>query len=224
MGVPSRSLRDLAQSGLGRSTESMNAVDSWPRGSGPQITRRVPRAALRQKSSTPSSGGSIVHLSARSTRPRVWSARAASSLVAAKTGSDRAPGTWTDFATLQGQNAAPRSWRQLVGDPTAMLELVRLVQATVIAALGSRRCLVVKYLLLRQQLQVALRSQRRPHVRAQNALAEGKERETTETSRARPRAGWRAPRVRLWLGRLVPRGVDKREARSQGACGPAGAG
>jgi putative transposase len=51
-----------------------------------------------------------------------------------------------------------------------MLELVRLAQATLVAALRSRGRLVVENLLLRQQLQVALRSQRRPHLRTQDKL------------------------------------------------------
>jgi hypothetical protein len=49
-----------------------------------------------------------------------------------------------------------------------MLELVRLVQATLVAALLGRRRLVVENLLLRQHVpsQVALRSQRRPELGA----------------------------------------------------------
>ena len=42
-----------------------------------------------------------------------------------------------------------------------MVELGRLVQAVLVAALRSHWRLVVENLLLRQQLQVALRSQRR---------------------------------------------------------------
>ncbi len=51
-----------------------------------------------------------------------------------------------------------------------MLELVRLVEATLAAALRSRRRLDVENLLLRQQLQVALRSQRRPRLQARDKL------------------------------------------------------
>jgi hypothetical protein len=61
-------------------------------------------------------------------------------------------------------------WPQLIGDPTAMLELVRLAQATLVAALRGRRRLVVENLLLRQQLQVALRSLRRRRLRARDKL------------------------------------------------------
>ena len=57
---------------------------------------------------------------------------------------------------------------ELIRDPTAILELVGLLQATLGAALRSRRRLIVENLLLRQQLQVALRSQRRPRLRARD--------------------------------------------------------
>ncbi len=46
-----------------------------------------------------------------------------------------------------------------------MLNLVQLAQATLVAALRSRRGLFVENLLLRHQLQVALRSRRRPRLR-----------------------------------------------------------
>lgn len=51
-----------------------------------------------------------------------------------------------------------------------MLELVQLALATIVATVRSRRRLVVENLLLRQQLQVALRSQRRPRLRARDKL------------------------------------------------------
>ena len=51
-----------------------------------------------------------------------------------------------------------------------MLELVRFALATIVATVRSRRRLVVENLLLRQQLQVALRSQRRPRLRARDKL------------------------------------------------------
>jgi hypothetical protein len=51
-----------------------------------------------------------------------------------------------------------------------MFDLVRLAHATLFAAFRSRRRLVVENLLLRQQLQVAIRSQRRPHLRSRDKL------------------------------------------------------
>ena len=54
-----------------------------------------------------------------------------------------------------------------------MLELVRLIRATVVAAVRSRRRLVVENLLVRPQLQVALRSQRRPRVSGQFKIPVG---------------------------------------------------
>src|SRR5262252_10782191 len=51
-----------------------------------------------------------------------------------------------------------------------MLELVRLLLATLVAAVRHRQRLVVENLLLRRQLQVALRSQRRPRLRARDKL------------------------------------------------------
>src|SRR5215472_7331958 len=68
----------------------------------------------------------------------------------------------------RGQKAVRRSCRHWIGDPTAMLELVRLLLATLVAAVRHRQRLVVENLLLRQQLQVALRSQRRPRLRARD--------------------------------------------------------
>src|SRR5215470_6222771 len=57
-----------------------------------------------------------------------------------------------------------------IGDPTAMLELVRLLLATLVAAIHRHQRLLVENLLLRQQLQVALRSQRRPRLQARDKL------------------------------------------------------
>ena len=51
-----------------------------------------------------------------------------------------------------------------------MLEFVRLVLATLVAAARSRQRLVVENLLLRQQLQVALRSRRRSRLRSRDKL------------------------------------------------------
>jgi putative transposase len=51
-----------------------------------------------------------------------------------------------------------------------MLELVRLVLATLVAAARSRQGLVVENLLLRQQLQVALRSRRHSRLRSRDKL------------------------------------------------------
>ena len=51
-----------------------------------------------------------------------------------------------------------------------MLELVRLLLATLVAAVRHRRRLVVENLLLCQQLQVALRSRRRPRLQARDKL------------------------------------------------------
>ena len=51
-----------------------------------------------------------------------------------------------------------------------MLEVGLLAQATLVAALRSRRRPMVENLLLRQQLQVALRCQRRPRLRARDKL------------------------------------------------------
>src|SRR5499427_8242758 len=51
-----------------------------------------------------------------------------------------------------------------------MLEIIRLLLATLVAAVRCRQRLVVENLLLRQQLQVALRSQRRPRLRARDKL------------------------------------------------------
>jgi putative transposase len=58
----------------------------------------------------------------------------------------------------------------LIDDPGAMLELVRLVLATLVAAARSRQGLVVENLLLRQQLQVALRSRRHSRLRSRDKL------------------------------------------------------
>ena len=49
-----------------------------------------------------------------------------------------------------------------------MIELLEIVCATLVATLRSRQPLVIENLLLRQQLQVALRSQRRPRLRARD--------------------------------------------------------
>ena len=49
----------------------------------------------------------------------------------------------------------------------------------------------------------------------------GVEGETTAISRARPRAVWRGPRVRLWLGACSREGVDERHARSRARDKPA---
>src|SRR5215470_9899133 len=57
-----------------------------------------------------------------------------------------------------------------IGDPTAMLELVRLLVATLVAAIHRHQRLLVENLLLRQQLQVALRSQRSSRLRARDKL------------------------------------------------------
>src|SRR5215470_10773355 len=51
-----------------------------------------------------------------------------------------------------------------------MLEIIRLLLATLVAAVRCRQRLVVENLLLRQQLQVALRFQRRPRLRARDKL------------------------------------------------------
>src|SRR5215470_6468623 len=51
-----------------------------------------------------------------------------------------------------------------------MLEIIRLLLATLVAAVRCRQRLVVENMLLRQQLQVALRSQRRPRLRARDKL------------------------------------------------------
>jgi putative transposase len=59
----------------------------------------------------------------------------------------------------------------LIDDPAAMLELVRLVLATLVAAARSRQSLVVENLLLRQQLQVALRSRRHSRLRSRDKLS-----------------------------------------------------
>ena len=58
----------------------------------------------------------------------------------------------------------------MIGDPTAMLELFRLFLATLVAGGHSHQRLAVENLLLRQQLQVALRSRRRPRLRARDQL------------------------------------------------------
>src|SRR6266536_3401879 len=51
-----------------------------------------------------------------------------------------------------------------------MIELLRLLLATLVGSLRSRQRLLLENLLLRQQLQVALRSQRRPRLRARDRL------------------------------------------------------
>jgi hypothetical protein len=51
-----------------------------------------------------------------------------------------------------------------------MIELLRLLLATLAGALRSRQRLLLENLLLRQQLQVALRSQHRPRLRARDKL------------------------------------------------------
>jgi putative transposase len=51
-----------------------------------------------------------------------------------------------------------------------MIELIRLLLATLAGALRSRQRLVLENLLLRQQLQVALRSQLRPRLHARDKL------------------------------------------------------
>ena len=51
-----------------------------------------------------------------------------------------------------------------------MLELVRPVLATLVSTIRSLQRLVVENLLLRQQLQVALRSRHRPRLRARDKL------------------------------------------------------
>ena len=71
---------------------------------------------------------------------------------------------------LQEGKSSAAICRLLIGDPTAMLELFRLSMATLLAAAHSRRRLVVENLLLRQQLQVALRFRRRPCLRAREKL------------------------------------------------------
>jgi hypothetical protein len=57
-----------------------------------------------------------------------------------------------------------------IGDPHLMLEPIRLLPAVVPRALRSRHDLLLENLFLRQQLQVALRSQRRPALRAWDKL------------------------------------------------------
>jgi putative transposase len=51
-----------------------------------------------------------------------------------------------------------------------MVELLRLLPAALIDALRSRQRLLLENLLLRQQLQVALRNQRRPRLRTRDKL------------------------------------------------------
>jgi hypothetical protein len=53
----------------------------------------------------------------------------------------------------RGEKFVRRSCLWLIGGPTAMLELVRLVLATLVSTIRSRQRLVVENLLLRQQLQ-----------------------------------------------------------------------
>ena len=72
---------------------------------------------------------------------------------------------------VSGAKTCTAIWQQLIRGPAVMLELVRLVQATLVAAAGSCRHLVVENLLLRQQAQVALRSQGRPHLGTRDKLS-----------------------------------------------------
>ncbi len=58
--------------------------------------------------------------------------------------------------SCRGAKVRPAILLVVIRDPTAMLELVRLVLATLVAAVRSRQRLVVENLLLRQQEQVAL--------------------------------------------------------------------
>ena len=57
-----------------------------------------------------------------------------------------------------------------IRDPAPMIELFGLLLAALIDALRSRERLLLENLLLRQQLQVALRSRRRPDVRVFSSL------------------------------------------------------
>jgi hypothetical protein len=69
--------------------------------------------------------------------------------------------------------AYPARWRRsaaTIGDPAPMIELVGLLLATLASALRSHERLLVENLLLRQQLQVALRNQRRPRLRTRDKL------------------------------------------------------
>jgi hypothetical protein len=93
-------------------------------------------------------------------------------------------GLWTSVsarAAVIGTSTSPvaqavggkfvrRSCLWLIGGPTAMLELVRLVLATLVSTIRSRQRLVVENLLLRQQLQVALCSRHDPRLRARDKL------------------------------------------------------
>lgn len=60
--------------------------------------------------------------------------------------------------------------RILTGDPTAMLEVIRLVLAIVVGTVRGRQRVVVENLLLGQQLQVVRRSRPRPRLRARDTL------------------------------------------------------
>jgi putative transposase len=57
-----------------------------------------------------------------------------------------------------------------IRDPAPMIELLGLLLAALIDALRSRQRLLLENLLLRQQLQVALRNQRRPRLRTRDKL------------------------------------------------------
>jgi hypothetical protein len=63
---------------------------------------------------------------------------------------------------VRGQKSAWSLSERSIGDPHLMLELLSLLLAVVPRALRSRQDLLLENLFLRQQLQVALRSQRRP--------------------------------------------------------------
>ncbi len=51
-----------------------------------------------------------------------------------------------------------------MGDPAPMIEVLGLLLATLVGTLRRRQRLLLENLLLRQQLQVALRCQRRPRL------------------------------------------------------------
>jgi hypothetical protein len=69
-----------------------------------------------------------------------------------------------------GRFCAPPREMVTIGDPAPMIELLRLLLAALIDALRSRQRLLLENLLLRQQLQVAIRNQRRPHLRTRDKL------------------------------------------------------
>lgn len=55
-----------------------------------------------------------------------------------------------------------------IGDPARMLEIVQILLPTLASLFRKRHELVVENLLLRHQLQVALRSRPRPHLKARD--------------------------------------------------------